>query len=174
MPIDGHRGTGHEIGRIGKVGQQTQSRGAVKMAIEVAKVELKNVSDASGLAACIEAGQFSADEVVAVIVSFDQVAGAVAKSKMVDTSLTTTSRPGRRNTAGAMSKAKDQQARSSGDWYNRGGAGLIYIAADSGDFDSRRIEGRECFLQAIVTPVEDMIVGHGSDVDSSIVKTINV
>ena len=37
------------------------------MAIEVAKVELKNVSDASGLAACIEAGQFSADEVVAVI-----------------------------------------------------------------------------------------------------------
>lgn len=37
------------------------------MAIEVAKVELKNVSDASGLAACIDAGQFSADEVVAVI-----------------------------------------------------------------------------------------------------------
>ena len=37
------------------------------MAIEVAKVELKNVSDASGLAACIDAGQFTADEVVAVI-----------------------------------------------------------------------------------------------------------
>lgn len=37
------------------------------MAIEVAKVELKSVSDASGLAACIDAGQFSADEVVAVI-----------------------------------------------------------------------------------------------------------
>ena len=37
------------------------------MAIEVAKVELKNVRDASGLAACIDAGQFSADEVVAVI-----------------------------------------------------------------------------------------------------------
>jgi cyanuric acid amidohydrolase len=37
------------------------------MAIEVAKVELKNVQDASGLEACIRAGQFSADEVVAVI-----------------------------------------------------------------------------------------------------------
>lgn len=37
------------------------------MSIEVAKVELKSVSDASGLAACIDAGQFSADEVVAVI-----------------------------------------------------------------------------------------------------------
>jgi barbiturase len=37
------------------------------MAVEVAKVELKNVQDASGLEACIRAGQFSADEVVAVI-----------------------------------------------------------------------------------------------------------
>jgi cyanuric acid amidohydrolase len=37
------------------------------MTIEVAKVELESVSDASGLAACIDAGQFSADEVVAVI-----------------------------------------------------------------------------------------------------------
>jgi barbiturase len=37
------------------------------MAIEVAKVELKNVQDASGLKACIEAGRFSADEVTAVI-----------------------------------------------------------------------------------------------------------
>ncbi len=37
------------------------------MAIEVAKVELKNVSDASGLAACIDGGQFTADQVVAVI-----------------------------------------------------------------------------------------------------------
>ena len=37
------------------------------MAIEVAKVELKNVSDASGLAACIDGGQFAADQVVAVI-----------------------------------------------------------------------------------------------------------
>jgi cyanuric acid amidohydrolase len=37
------------------------------MAIEVAKVELKNVQDASGLEACIRAGQFAADEVVAVI-----------------------------------------------------------------------------------------------------------
>ncbi|NKB49088.1 MAG: ring-opening amidohydrolase [Alphaproteobacteria bacterium] len=37
------------------------------MAIEVAKVELKNVSDASGLAACLDTGQFSADQVVAVI-----------------------------------------------------------------------------------------------------------
>ena len=37
------------------------------MAIEVAKVELKTVQDASGLEACIARGQFSADEVIAVI-----------------------------------------------------------------------------------------------------------
>jgi barbiturase len=37
------------------------------MAIEVAKVELKTVKDASGLEVCIGNGQFSADEVVAVI-----------------------------------------------------------------------------------------------------------
>ncbi|MBI3434772.1 MAG: ring-opening amidohydrolase [Proteobacteria bacterium] len=37
------------------------------MAIEVAKVELKNVADASGVETCITKGQFTADEVVAVI-----------------------------------------------------------------------------------------------------------
>lgn len=37
------------------------------MAIEVAKVELKTVRDASGLLACIAEGQFAADEIVAVI-----------------------------------------------------------------------------------------------------------
>ncbi len=37
------------------------------MAIEVAKVELKNVQDASGMAAAIDKGQFTADEVIAVI-----------------------------------------------------------------------------------------------------------
>jgi cyanuric acid amidohydrolase len=37
------------------------------MAIEVAKVELKNVQDATGLEACIRKGQFAADEVIAVI-----------------------------------------------------------------------------------------------------------
>ena len=37
------------------------------MAIEVAKVELKNVQDASGLEAAIGKGQFRADEVIAVI-----------------------------------------------------------------------------------------------------------
>ncbi|MPZ55961.1 MAG: ring-opening amidohydrolase [Rhizobiales bacterium] len=37
------------------------------MAIEVAKVELKTVQDASGLEACVRAGQFTADEVIAVI-----------------------------------------------------------------------------------------------------------
>jgi barbiturase len=37
------------------------------MAIEVAKVELKNVQDASGLEAAIKKGQFAADEVIAVI-----------------------------------------------------------------------------------------------------------
>jgi cyanuric acid amidohydrolase len=37
------------------------------MAIEVAKVELKTVKDASGLEVCIAKGQFAADEVIAVI-----------------------------------------------------------------------------------------------------------
>src|ERR1700730_2332742 len=37
------------------------------MAIEVAKIEIKSVQDASGLAACIAAGQFTADQVIAVI-----------------------------------------------------------------------------------------------------------
>src|SRR3978361_2153867 len=37
------------------------------MAIEVVKVELKTVSDASGMADAIKTGQFTADEVIAVI-----------------------------------------------------------------------------------------------------------
>ena len=37
------------------------------MAIEVAKIELKSVQDASGLEACIKAGHFAADQVIAVI-----------------------------------------------------------------------------------------------------------
>src|SRR5271169_2414539 len=37
------------------------------MAIEVAKVELKNVQDASGMEASIKKGQFKADEVIAII-----------------------------------------------------------------------------------------------------------
>ena len=37
------------------------------MAIEVAKVELKTVQDASGLEACIRDGRFTADQVIAVI-----------------------------------------------------------------------------------------------------------
>ena len=37
------------------------------MAIEVAKVELKSVQDASGMEAAIKKGQFRADEVIAVI-----------------------------------------------------------------------------------------------------------
>ena len=37
------------------------------MAIEVAKVELKTVQDASGLEACIKQGKFTADQVIAVI-----------------------------------------------------------------------------------------------------------
>jgi cyanuric acid amidohydrolase len=37
------------------------------MAIEVAKVELKSVQDASGLEKCLDAKQFAADEVIAVI-----------------------------------------------------------------------------------------------------------
>ena len=46
---------------------QTAQRGESRMAIEVAKVELKTVQDASGLEACIRQGQFTADEVIAVI-----------------------------------------------------------------------------------------------------------
>jgi cyanuric acid amidohydrolase len=37
------------------------------MAIEVAKIEIKSVQDASGLDACIAAGRFTADQVIAVI-----------------------------------------------------------------------------------------------------------
>lgn len=37
------------------------------MAIEVAKVELRNVQDASGLESCIRGGRFAADQVIAVI-----------------------------------------------------------------------------------------------------------
>ncbi len=37
------------------------------MALEVAKIEIKSVQDASGLEACIAAGRFTADEVIAVI-----------------------------------------------------------------------------------------------------------
>ena len=37
------------------------------MAIEVAKIELKTVKDASGLETCIAKGQFTADEIIAVI-----------------------------------------------------------------------------------------------------------
>ena len=37
------------------------------MTIEVAKIEIKSVADASGLEECIRKGQFAADEVVAVI-----------------------------------------------------------------------------------------------------------
>jgi cyanuric acid amidohydrolase len=37
------------------------------MAVEVAKIEIKNVKDATGLEECIRRGQFKADEVVAVI-----------------------------------------------------------------------------------------------------------
>jgi cyanuric acid amidohydrolase len=37
------------------------------MAIEVAKIELKTVQDASGLQACIDSGQFTAEQVIAVI-----------------------------------------------------------------------------------------------------------
>lgn len=37
------------------------------MAIEVAKVELKNVQDASGLEDCINKGRFTADQIIAVI-----------------------------------------------------------------------------------------------------------
>jgi barbiturase len=41
--------------------------GMRKIAIDVAKVELKNVQDASGLETCIKMSQFSADQVIAVI-----------------------------------------------------------------------------------------------------------
>src|SRR5882724_11182549 len=46
---------------------KTDKRSFRRMAIEVAKVELKTVQDASGLAGLIAAGKFGADEVIAVI-----------------------------------------------------------------------------------------------------------
>jgi cyanuric acid amidohydrolase len=42
-------------------------RGKERMAIEVAKVELKNVQDASGVEDLIKAGKFTADQVIAVV-----------------------------------------------------------------------------------------------------------
>jgi barbiturase len=47
--------------------RQRNSEGLDDVAIEVAKIEIKNVQDASGLEHCIETGQFDADEVIAVI-----------------------------------------------------------------------------------------------------------
>src|SRR5579883_1292250 len=44
-----------------------RNRGRKPMAVEVAKIELKNVQDASGLEACLQRGQFRADDVIAVI-----------------------------------------------------------------------------------------------------------
>src|SRR5260370_5242711 len=44
-----------------------KKRSVQRMAIEVAKVELKTVQDASGLEGLIAAGKFGADEVIAVI-----------------------------------------------------------------------------------------------------------
>src|SRR5262245_22599698 len=44
-----------------------QGNVGILMSIEVAKIELRNVQDASGLEACIARGQFAADEVIAVI-----------------------------------------------------------------------------------------------------------
>src|SRR5262245_50614665 len=46
------------------------------MAIEVAKIELKTVQDASGLEQCIARGQFTADQVVAVIGKTEGTGGA--------------------------------------------------------------------------------------------------
>jgi barbiturase len=46
---------------------RAQGNIGILMAVEVAKVELKTVQDASGLEACITRGQFAADEVIAVI-----------------------------------------------------------------------------------------------------------
>jgi barbiturase len=47
--------------------RQRNSEGLDDVAIEVAKIEIKNVQDASALEHCIETGQFGADEVIAVI-----------------------------------------------------------------------------------------------------------
>ena len=49
------------------------------MAIEVAKIELKTVQDASGLEACIARGQFTADEVIAVIGKTEGNGGAAGR-----------------------------------------------------------------------------------------------
>src|SRR6266849_7560244 len=46
---------------------RVEGKGKRRMAIEVAKVELETVQDASGLEQCIDAGRFTADQVIAVI-----------------------------------------------------------------------------------------------------------
>jgi barbiturase len=53
---------------VDAVGLKAREQGGTQaMAIEVAKVELKSVQDATGLEACIRKGQFAAAEVIAVI-----------------------------------------------------------------------------------------------------------
>ena len=53
------------------------------MAIEVAKIALMNVRDTSGLEACIAAGQFTADEVVALVGKTEGNGGVNDFSRMV-------------------------------------------------------------------------------------------
>jgi hypothetical protein len=59
------------------------------LVIVVTKVELKSVMDASGMAACIKAGAFGADEVVAVIGKTEGKAavGGVAAAAVGDTAV---------------------------------------------------------------------------------------
>src|SRR5664279_6347691 len=50
-----------------RAGEKKSTRKERIMAIEVAKVELKNVQDASGVEDLIKAGKFTADQVIAVV-----------------------------------------------------------------------------------------------------------
>ncbi len=63
------------------------------MAIVVAKVELKSVMDASGMAACIKAGTFGADEVVAVIGTTSPASSPIRHSVACSLSSETAARP---------------------------------------------------------------------------------
>jgi len=53
------------------------------MAVEVAKVELKSVQDASGLEERILAGQFTADQVVAVVGKTEGNGGPPAQNRVI-------------------------------------------------------------------------------------------
>ena len=69
MPISAsENGVGHGAFRLEvyRTGLKAK-RESAEVAVEVAKIEIKSVDDASGLEECIRSGRMKADEVVAVV-----------------------------------------------------------------------------------------------------------